>query len=193
MNIGWQIGHGYAENQLVAPGRYNFQQGSTYRLKLSNIPGREGMPPLYPSLQVYPTHPNTDAYLSHNSVPMTLTNEDLDQIDSNNFVTKVIYLPDPQNQELAIAGVETLVSTRLDPGVDPIAEADRRGTLMLVLRVVAAGSARAPHGEGRARTPAPSSCASTSARATCSRGAPACPRSAARRTYPLAGCARKRR
>jgi hypothetical protein len=34
-----------------------------------------------------------------------------------------------------VAGVETLVSTRLDPGIDPVAEADRRGTVMVVLRL----------------------------------------------------------
>ena len=134
MHVGWQIPNGYAENQLVSPARYNFLQGATYRLKLSGIPGREGVV-LYPTLQVYPSHPNTDAYLSHNSVPMELTQEDLDQIESNNFVTKVIYLPDARFQELAIANVETLVSTRLDPGVDPIQEADKRGTIMAVMRV----------------------------------------------------------
>ena len=31
--------------------------------------------------------------------------------------------------------VETLVSTRLDPGVDPIQEADKMGTIMAVLRI----------------------------------------------------------
>jgi hypothetical protein len=133
MQIGWQIPTGYAENQLTTPGRYNFIQGSSYRLKFTNIPGRQIT--LYPTLEVYPAHPTTDSYLSHNSVPIELSVEDLDQIESNNFVTKVIYLPDPKFQELAIAGVETLVSTRLDPGVDPVAEADRRGTIMAVLRV----------------------------------------------------------
>ena len=34
-----------------------------------------------------------------------------------------------------MAGVETLVSTRLDPGVDPIVEADRRGTIMAIIRI----------------------------------------------------------
>lgn len=134
MKVGWQVPEGYAENQLTAPGRYNFNQGATYRLKLSDIPGRS-IPALYPSLQVYPSHPTTDAYLSHNSIPLEITPEDLDQVESNNFVTKVIYLPDEKFQELAIAGVETLVSTRLDPGVDPVAEADRRGTIMAVLRM----------------------------------------------------------
>lgn len=134
MHIGWHAGPGYAENQLFAPSRYNFPQGATFRLKLTNIPGREGLV-LYPTLQMYPAHPTTDAYLSHNSVPLEITDEDLDQVESNNFVTKVIYLPDPRYQELAIAGVETLVSTKLDPGVDPVSEAERRGTIMLVIRV----------------------------------------------------------
>jgi len=134
MVIGWQIGDGYAEHQLTAPGRYNFPQSATYRLKLADIPGRAGMT-LYPTLQVYPAHPTTDAYLSHNTIPIEITDEDLDQVESNNFVTKVIYLPDAKFQELAIAGVETLVSTRLDPGVDPVHEADRRGTIMVILRL----------------------------------------------------------
>ncbi len=134
MQIGWKIEGGYAENQLVSPARYNFRQAATYRLKLSNLPNREGLL-AYPTLQIYPTHPTTDPYLSHNSVPIELTDEDLDQIEANNFVTKVIYLPDPKFQELAIAGVETLVSTRLGPGVDPVAEADRRGSIMVVLRM----------------------------------------------------------
>jgi hypothetical protein len=34
-----------------------------------------------------------------------------------------------------LAGVETLVSTRLDPGVDPIGEADRRGSILAILRM----------------------------------------------------------
>jgi hypothetical protein len=135
MHIGWMMQPGaYAENQLIAPGSYNFPQAAAYRLKLTNIPGRESLA-LYPTLQVYPAQPQTAAYLSHVKVPVQITVEDLDQIESNNFVTKVIYLPDARFQELAIANVETLVSTRLDPGIDPIIEADKRGTIMAVLRI----------------------------------------------------------
>ncbi|MBI3864978.1 MAG: hypothetical protein HY290_24145 [Planctomycetia bacterium] len=133
MSVGWQIAGGYADNQVPVPGRFSFRQASSYRLKLAHFPGREGLT-LYPTLQVYPAHPQTDAYLAHSCVPLQITDEDLDQIQANNFVTKVIYLPSPQHQELAIAGVETLVSTRLDPGLDPVAEADRRGTILAVLR-----------------------------------------------------------
>ena len=79
--------------------------------------------------------PRTEAFLAHNAIPMQFTPEDFDQILSGNFVTKVIYLPDPEFQELALAGVETLVSTRLDPGVDPIIEADRRGAILAIVRL----------------------------------------------------------
>ena len=119
---------------LVMPGRQNFSQGAIYRLKLTNLPNREGVE-LYPTLEVAPVTPRTDAFLSHAPIPIQFSDEDLDQVLSGNFVTKVIYLPDPEFQDLALAGVETLVSTRLDPGVDPIAEADRRGSIMAILRI----------------------------------------------------------
>ncbi|MGV2334812.1 MAG UNVERIFIED_CONTAM: hypothetical protein LVR18_12075 [Planctomycetaceae bacterium] len=68
-------------------------------------------------------------------MPLEVTEEDLEHIRSNNMVTKVIYLPHPNFQARAVAGVETLVSTTLDPGNDPIQLAEQTGTIMLVLRV----------------------------------------------------------
>jgi hypothetical protein len=86
-------------------------------------------------LEIGPATPRTEAYLAHNAIPIQFTEEDFDQVLSGNFVTKVIYLPDAEFQELALAGVETLVSTRLDPGVDPIVEADRRGSILAIVRI----------------------------------------------------------
>jgi hypothetical protein len=141
MQVGWQTSSGpngervYLPAQLTVPARYNFSQGYIYRLKLTNIPGRAAAV-LYPSIEVAPTTPMTDAFLAHNTIPVQFTNEDFDQvIDGGNFVTKVIYLPDPKYQELAVSGVETLVSTRLEPGVDPILEADKRGTILVIVRL----------------------------------------------------------
>jgi hypothetical protein len=119
---------------LVAPARTNFPQGALYRLKLTNLPGRPGIE-LYPTLEVAPVVARTEAYLSHNAVPLQFTEEDLDQVQSGNFVTKVIFLPDPEFQELAVAGVQELVSTRLDPGQDPIVEADRQGAILAIIRL----------------------------------------------------------
>lgn len=136
LQVSWDVsGAGmFDSSPLVAPGRQDFPQGAIYRLRLSNIPGRETVM-LYPTLEVAPVTPRTDAYLAHAPVPVQFTEEDFDQVLSGNFVTKVIYLPDPEFQELALAGVETLVSTRLDPGCDPVAEADRRGSILAIVRI----------------------------------------------------------
>jgi hypothetical protein len=136
MQVRWDVtGVGnFDSDPLVLPGRKNFPEGGIYRLKITNVPGREGVE-LYPTLEVGPATPRTAAYLAHNAIPVQFTEEDFDQVLSGNFVTKVIYLPDPEFQEMALAGVETLVSTRLDPGVDPIVEADRRGSIMAVIRL----------------------------------------------------------
>jgi hypothetical protein len=135
MHVQWDVGNGGFDSEpLVTPARQNFPSGGIYRLKLTNIEGRDGVE-LYPTVEIGPTTPRTAAYLEHNAIPVQFTAEDLDQVLTGNFVTKVIYLPDAEFAELAIAGVETLVSTRLDPGVDPIVEADRRGAILAVIRI----------------------------------------------------------
>jgi hypothetical protein len=136
MMVSWDVGGiGLFDSEpLVVPGRATFPTGGIYRLKVTNIEGREGVE-RYPTLEVGPITPRTEAYLAHNAIPIQLTDEDFDQVASGNFVTKVIYLPDPEFQELALAGVETLVSTRLDPGIDPIVEADRRGSILAIVRM----------------------------------------------------------
>ena len=140
MKIGWQSGSGangekvFLPAQLSTPARYNFNQGFIYRLKLTDIPDQAGLV-LYPTIEVAPSTPVTDAYLTHNAIPIVFEEQDFEQIKAGNFITKVIYLPDAKYQELAVAGVETLVSTRLEPGIDPILEADRRGTILLIVRV----------------------------------------------------------
>jgi hypothetical protein len=136
MTVTWDVmaPDQFDSEPLVCPGRYNFPQAAIYRLKISNIPGRPGVE-LYPTLEVGPAMPRSEAFLAHNAIPVQFTPEDFDQVLSGNFVTKVIYLPDPEYQELAVAGVETLVSTRLDPGVDPIVEADRRGAILAIVRL----------------------------------------------------------
>ena len=136
MQVQWDVSMagGFDSSPLVTPGRYDFPQGAIYRLKLTDIAGHEGEE-LYPTLEVGPVTPRTDAYLAHNAIPFQLTAEDLDQVTTGNFVTKVVYLPDAEYQELSVAGVETLVSTRLDPGVDPVVEADRRGAILAIIRI----------------------------------------------------------
>lgn len=137
-NIRWDIAaQGMFDSEpMVCPFRQDFPQSGIYRLKLTDIPGHAGLE-LYPTIEVAPAMPRTQAFLAHSMIPVNFTEEDLMQVRSGNFVTKVIYLPDPEFQELALAvgTPDTIVSTRLDPGVDPIAEADRRGAILAIIRM----------------------------------------------------------
>lgn len=139
MKITWQLpGGGFNDEAsgLTAPKEYNFLQGQVYRLRLTqvlpNFPGRT----FYPTLEVAPVTPKTLTFLAHSSVPVTFTDEDFRQAADGNLVVKVIYLPDPQFQDFAVlGGAEEIVSTRLEPGADPVAEAQRRGTILAVIRL----------------------------------------------------------
>jgi hypothetical protein len=138
MKVAWYTGQpgagGFGPTMVEAPGRYNFPQGAAYRLKLSDFPNRPGLE-LYPSLEVIPANIKTATFLAHSAVPVYITEEDLEQVLSGNFVIKVVYLPDPAYQDLAAAGPDEVVSSRLEPGVDPVAEAQRRGSVLLILRI----------------------------------------------------------
>ncbi len=129
------VGDGsFGSEPLYVPGRLEFPQGGIYRMKLTNIQGREGVE-LYPTVEVANGNPRTAAYLAHNAIPVQFTTDDFEQVLSGNFVTKVIYLPDPEFQGDALVGVDVLVSNRLEPGLDPIVEADRRGSILAIVRI----------------------------------------------------------
>jgi len=124
----------YSTTPLETPGRYNFAQAAIYRLKLTHIPGRPALE-LYPTLEVVPTSPKTNEFLAHNSVPLDFTEADFKQVVDRNYLVKVVYLPDPQFQDGAGAGPDSIVSTTLEPGQDPIQEALKRGSILLVIRM----------------------------------------------------------
>ncbi len=83
--------------------RLEFPQGGIYRMKLTNIEGRAGVE-LYPTLEIAVATPRTAAYLAHNAVPIQFSEEDFEQALSSNFVTKVIYLPDPEFPRRCVGG-----------------------------------------------------------------------------------------
>src|SRR5262249_14896268 len=81
MAVSWDVGSpgAFDSDALIVPGRYNFPRGAIYRLKLTNIPGRPGVE-LYPTLEIGPSTPRTEAYLAHNAIPVQMTEEDFDQV-----------------------------------------------------------------------------------------------------------------
>jgi hypothetical protein len=135
MKVTWWLATGWNDSPLVTPARYNFLQGGVYRLKLTGVADRVEKT-YYPTLEVLPGSPKTMTYLAHSSVPVTFTPDDFEQVDAGNFLVKVIYLPDLYYQDIAVvAGPNILVSTQLEPGVDPIVEAQKRGTILAIVRM----------------------------------------------------------
>ena len=133
MKLNWTDPATDETTELSAPRRFDVTPG-TMTLELTEIPGQSGLD-LRASIQIPVPGPATESYLDHNALPVQLTEEDLDQVASGNYLVKVIYLPDPEFQQVALAGIESLVTSRLDPGTDPVAEADRRGTILAVIRI----------------------------------------------------------
>ena len=139
MKVTWQLPDGSFNDPayaLVAPKEYNFLQAQVYRLRLTSIlpdhPGKF----FYPTLEVAPANPKSLTFLAHSAVPITFSPDDFAQAKAGNLVVKVVYLPDPANQDFTtVVGAEEVVSTRLEPGADPVAEAQRRGTILAVIRM----------------------------------------------------------
>lgn len=140
MKVTWQLPDGNFNSEtagLTAPAPYNFLQGQVYRLRLTQVLPNHPGKSFYPTLEIAAANPRTVTFLAHSAVPVTFTNEDFDQAVAGNLVVKVIYLPDRENQDFVTigGGIEELVSTRLEPGADPVAEAQRRGTILAIIRL----------------------------------------------------------
>src|ERR1043165_7792530 len=131
---------------LEVPGRFNFIQGAIYQLRFTHIQGHEGVT-LYPTLEVVPQQGRGKEFLQHNAATVAFTDDDFQQVVKGNFLVKVIYLPDPRFQDVAGPGIDHIVSTQLEPGADPIMEARRRGTILLVIRM-GNRDLEAPNGAG---------------------------------------------
>jgi hypothetical protein len=136
MKVAWQVDAmgTFSADPLITPGNMNFGQGAIYRLKLTNIRGHEGVA-LFPTLEIAPATPRSEVFLDHGKIPVSFTEEDFAQARAGNLVTKVIYVPYAEHQGAAIAGTDTVVSTRLPAGADPIEEADAKGTILAIVRL----------------------------------------------------------
>lgn len=135
MRIQWDVTgpRKFDSEPLVVPGRFNFPKGAIYALKLSRIPGHEGAE-IYPTLEVAPPLPRTEAYLEHNAIPIEFTAKDIDHVLEGKPLTKVVYLPGPDEESALQGGPATLVSSQLPSSLNPILEADRRGTILAIIR-----------------------------------------------------------
>lgn len=116
-----------------APAQMTLSVGHLYRLRLTNIPGAEGVE-LFPSLEVLDQlHP--PAGMAHRyPVPVTITADEIAAAQEGRLVTKVIYLESPREAKgprRSLVEATTTVPNR----TNLFAEADRLGRPMLILRI----------------------------------------------------------
>ena len=113
--------------------------GATYRVGISDMPE-------FPGVQVYPTievidrlHPPLGRRYEF-PVPVELTGEDIRLALQGKLVTRVVFLEEPR---LSAGNEQTkpMMVRDLDPRANALAEADRTGRPMVILRL---GSRRAP-------------------------------------------------
>jgi hypothetical protein len=139
MKVTWLLPDGtFTEgaSTLTTPKEYNFTQGKTYRLRLTRVTKDSPGDAFYPTIEIAPATPKTQVFLAHSSVPVTFTADDFEQAKTGQLVVKAIYLPDPAHQDFStVISAEEVVSARLEPGVDPVKEAARRGTILAVIRL----------------------------------------------------------
>jgi S1-C subfamily serine protease len=128
-----------AKRELIAPVSHDFRRHARevnqYYLRLLKAPVFPDVP-VFGLLEIDPVTSVADEFLRHNKIPLTITDEDIKQVSSANVLIKVAYLAEP-SEKRSRREVEMLVSSRLDPGTNPIEEANRRGEILAVLRLAA--------------------------------------------------------
>lgn len=116
------------------PVKLGMMIGQVYRLKITNIPRQPGLE-LFPTIEVvnrlYPPRGKEANY----PVPIVFTLEELNLALDNNYITRVIYL---ENPNLAFPQVERPSDQRyfeVKRHEDPLEVADRLGRPMAIMRV----------------------------------------------------------
>jgi hypothetical protein len=108
--------------------------GQVYRFKVSRIPRREGYE-VFPSIEVINRTYPPCGLEKHFPIPVQLTQEELEMALAGRFVTRVIYLEDPE-RALPVAnepGQQRYYEV-LD-NEDPLQVADRMGRPVAILRI----------------------------------------------------------
>jgi hypothetical protein len=119
---------------LKPPFRIGMLIAPVYRLRVTNIPLHEGAE-VFPTIEVidrlYPPAGQAPRF----PIPIELTQEELELALEGNYVTRVVYLEDPQH--VLPAGPPCKEQNWFDagPGSNPVEVADRLGRPMAIIRL----------------------------------------------------------
>jgi hypothetical protein len=117
----------------AAPVRVGLLIGSVYRLRVTNIPLSAGQE-VFPSIELVDRLYTPVDQQWRFPIPIELSEEDLRLALSGKFVTRVIYLEDPDHA-LPVKQAGTQNWFEVAPGGDPLMEADAMGRPVAILRL----------------------------------------------------------
>lgn len=118
----------------LTPLRFGLLIAPVYRFKVSNIAGYEGME-VFPTVElidrVYPPRGQERQF----PIPIELNADDIELALDGKFVTRVVYLEDPDNALPVAEGRTDQHWYDAGPGVNPLLEADRWGRPLAIVRM----------------------------------------------------------
>jgi len=126
------------ENQFTQPQPAPFKAamliGPVYRLRVTNIPHREG-DEVYPTIEVINRlYPPVGEELRF-PIPIELNQEDLLAAIEGKFITRIVYLENPRAAYARGEDPKTQFTLEASPKEDPLVMADRLGRPMAIVRI----------------------------------------------------------
>jgi uncharacterized repeat protein (TIGR01451 family) len=122
-------------HELELPVRVGLRPGYTYRVKITGLPGRPDAA-LYPTLEVrgslcLPPHTSAEDH----PVPLVFPQAELERAQESVFITKVVYLENPDRAAPTATRPDQPLETTLPAGDDLLQAARELGRPMVVLRL----------------------------------------------------------
>jgi hypothetical protein len=119
------------------------QIGYVYRLHVTNIPNNDGVD-IYPTIELIDRLYPPPGLALRFPIPIELTQDELELAAGGAFVTRVIYVEDPQHAlPIARHAKGEQPWTEAPAGEDPLVTADRNGRPIAILRI----GSRAPNAQ----------------------------------------------
>ncbi len=122
------------DQPLSTPADVGLLVGTVYRLRITNIPGRPGEE-AFPTIEMLDRLYTPRGQERRFAIPIEFSQEDLELALAGRFVTRVIYLEEPDAALPAATAPQSPNWFELGPGRDPLAVADALGRPMAILRM----------------------------------------------------------
>ncbi|MHB1036116.1 MAG: hypothetical protein ACYC35_15825 [Pirellulales bacterium] len=125
---------GAFDRPQATPARVGLLISPVYRMRVTNIPLHEGVE-VFPTLEVidrlYPPAGQEHRF----PIPVELTQEELELAIAGKFVTRVVYLEDPENALPVAENPQSQEWFDAGPGTNPVEVADQFGRPVAILRL----------------------------------------------------------